>query len=41
MGFWERAQKDPGWLAVVEPDGTERVLSIDAIHWSNRATYSP
>jgi hypothetical protein len=22
-------------------DGTERVLSIDAIHWSNRATYSP
>ena len=23
MGFWERAQEDPGWLAVVEPDGTE------------------
>jgi hypothetical protein len=22
-------------------DGTERVLSIDAIHWSNRATYAP
>ena len=22
-------------------DGSERVLSIDAIHWSNRATYTP
>jgi hypothetical protein len=22
-------------------DGSERVLSIDAIHWSNRATYAP
>jgi hypothetical protein len=22
-------------------DGTERVLSIDAIHWSNRAAHSP
>jgi hypothetical protein len=22
-------------------DGTERVLSIDAIHWSNRGTYAP
>jgi len=23
VGFWERAREDPGWLAVVEPDGTE------------------
>jgi len=23
MGFWSRAVGDPGWLAVVEPDGTE------------------
>jgi len=23
VGFWERAQEDPEWLAVVEPDGTE------------------
>jgi long-chain acyl-CoA synthetase len=23
VGFWGRAQADPGWLAVVEPDGTE------------------
>jgi hypothetical protein len=22
-------------------DGSEKVLSIDAIHWSNRATYAP
>jgi len=22
-GFWRRAQDDPGWIAVVEPDGTE------------------
>jgi len=22
-------------------DGTERVLSIDAIHWSSRGTYAP
>ncbi len=22
-GFWRRAQEDPGWTAVVEPDGTE------------------
>ncbi len=23
MGFWGRAQSDPGWIAVIEPDGTE------------------
>ena len=23
VGFWERAQEDPGWLAAVDPDGTE------------------
>jgi long-chain acyl-CoA synthetase len=23
VGFWERAQEDPDWIAVVEPDGTE------------------
>ncbi len=23
MGFWARAQDNPGWVAVVEPDGTE------------------
>jgi long-chain acyl-CoA synthetase len=23
MGFWGRALEDPGWVAVVEPDGTE------------------
>ncbi len=22
-GFWRRAQEDPGWVAVVDPDGTE------------------
>jgi long-chain acyl-CoA synthetase len=22
-GFWERARQDPGWVAVIEPDGTE------------------
>jgi long-chain acyl-CoA synthetase len=23
VGFWSRAREDPGWVAVVEPDGTE------------------
>ncbi|MHB1430910.1 MAG: acyl-CoA synthetase [Streptosporangiaceae bacterium] len=23
MGFWARAQADPGWIAVIDPDGTE------------------
>ena len=23
QGFWGRAQADPDWIAVVEPDGTE------------------
>jgi long-chain acyl-CoA synthetase len=23
MGFWGRAQSDPDWIAVIEPDGTE------------------
>jgi long-chain acyl-CoA synthetase len=23
VGYWERAQSDPDWIAVVEPDGTE------------------
>src|ERR1700745_360455 len=22
-GFWRRAEEDPGWIAVVDPDGTE------------------
>jgi long-chain acyl-CoA synthetase len=25
VGFWERARNEPGWLAVVEPDGTEHL----------------
>ena len=23
MGFWARAQDDPDWISVVDPDGTE------------------
>ena len=23
MGFWRRAEQDPSWIAVIEPDGTE------------------
>src|SRR5205823_10483079 len=23
VAFWARAQQDPGWIAVVDPDGTE------------------
>src|SRR5256885_322467 len=23
MGFWKHAQEDPGYLAIVDPDGTE------------------
>ncbi len=25
MGFWSRAQEEPDWVAVVEPDGTEHL----------------
>ncbi|MDQ1385179.1 MAG: long-chain acyl-CoA synthetase, partial [Actinomycetota bacterium] len=23
MGFWKHAQEDPGYVAIVDPDGTE------------------
>ena len=23
MGFWKYAQEDPGYIAIVDPDGTE------------------
>jgi long-chain acyl-CoA synthetase len=22
LGFWRRAEQDPGWTALIEPDGT-------------------
>ena len=28
MGFWRRALADPDWIAVVEPDGTEREIPV-------------
>ena len=24
LAFWRRAQADPGWIALIEPDGTQR-----------------
>ena len=30
-----------GWLTCVEIGGGEKLLSIDAIHWSTRAAFAP
>jgi long-chain acyl-CoA synthetase len=38
MGFWSRACGDPGWLAVVEPDGTEHSAG-DVLARANQLVY--
>jgi long-chain acyl-CoA synthetase len=38
-GFWRRAQEDPSWVAVVDPDGTEH-LAGDVLSRVNQLTYA-
>jgi long-chain acyl-CoA synthetase len=37
VGFWRRAEQDPGWIAVIEPDGTE-VTAGDLLSRANQIT---
>src|SRR5215475_12516792 len=39
MGFWRRAQEDPSWIAVVEPDGTEHTAG-DVLARANQLTHA-
>jgi long-chain acyl-CoA synthetase len=38
-GFWRRAQEDPGWIAVVDPDGTEHTAG-DLLARANQLTHA-
>jgi long-chain acyl-CoA synthetase len=38
-GFWRRAQEDPNWIAVVEPDGTEHSAG-DLLSRVNQLTHA-
>ena len=38
-GFWRRAEDDPGWIAVVDPDGTEH-LAGDLLGRVNQLTHA-
>jgi long-chain acyl-CoA synthetase len=38
-GFWRRAQDDPGWIAVVEPDGTQHTAG-DLLGRANQLTHA-
>ncbi len=37
MGFWRRAEQDPSWIAVIDPDGTE-VSAGDLLGRANQVT---
>src|SRR5262245_18088324 len=39
MGFWKYAQDDPGYLAIVDPDGTEH-LSGDVLARANEIVHA-
>ncbi|HET9730784.1 MAG TPA: AMP-binding protein, partial [Acidimicrobiia bacterium] len=39
MGFWKHAQDDPGWLAIVDPDGTEH-LAGDVLARANQVLHA-
>jgi len=39
MGFWRRAQEDPSWIAVVDPDGTEHTAG-DLLSRANQLTHA-
>ena len=38
-GFWRRAEDDPGWIAVVDPDGTEHTAG-DLLSRVNQLTHA-
>ena len=38
-GFWRRAQEDPGWIAVVDPDGTQHSAG-DLLARANQLTHA-
>src|ERR1700730_8128608 len=38
MGFWKHAQQDPGYLAIVDPDGTEHA-SGDVLARANQLVH--
>ena len=39
MGFWKYAQEDPGYLAIVDPDGTEH-LAGDVLARANQVVHA-
>ena len=39
MGFWRRAQQNPGWIAVVDPDGTQHAAG-DLLGRVNQLTHA-
>ena len=39
MGFWKYAQEDPGYLAVVDPDGTEHAAG-DVLARANQVVHA-
>jgi long-chain acyl-CoA synthetase len=39
MGFWKYAQDDPGWIAVVDPDGTEHAAG-DVLARANQVVHA-
>ena len=40
MGFWKYAQDDPGYLAIVDPDGTEHAAG-DVLARANQVVHAP
>ncbi|MDQ1457778.1 MAG: long-chain acyl-CoA synthetase, partial [Actinomycetota bacterium] len=39
MGFWKHAQDDPGYLAIVDPDGTEHAAG-DVLARANQLAHA-
>ena len=39
LGFWARAQENPDWIAVVDPDGTEHRAG-DLLARANQLTHA-
>ncbi len=38
LAFWRRAEQDPGWTALIEPDGTQ-VTAGEVLAWANQLTH--
>ena len=39
MGFWKYAQEDPGYVAIIDPDGTEHAAG-DVLARANQTVTS-